>query len=190
MTKQALRELYKQKRAALSPGECLRRNDLLLIQFQLTEIPYGAGVVLSYWPMEQHTEVNTFLLTDYLQFRMPGLQIAYPVANFADHSMKIMLVNDDTDFKKNAYGIAEPVNGIEIAPEDLDMVFVPLLAFDKAGHRLGYGKGFYDRFLPSCRANCSRIGFSYFEPLEALPGVGQFDVPLTTGITPENIYEF
>jgi 5-formyltetrahydrofolate cyclo-ligase len=190
MTKQGLRELYKQKRAALTAQQCLRMNDLLLIQFQQMELPYNATVVLSYWPMQQHAEVNTFLLTDYLQFRIPGLQLAYPVANFVDHSMKIILVNNNTDFEKNAYGIAEPVNGMEIAPEEVDMVFVPLLAFDKTGHRLGYGKGFYDRFLPACRATCRRIGFSYFEPMEAIPGMGQFDVPLTTGITPENIYEF
>ena len=190
MTKQALRELYKQKRAALTEKECLRMNDLLLIQFQQMEIDYNTNILLSYWPLEQFAEVNTFLMTDYLQFRLPGLQLAYPVADFKDHSMKILLVNNDTDFKKNAYGIAEPVNGPQIDPTDIDMIFVPLLAFDKTGHRLGYGKGFYDRFLPACREDCVKIGFSYFEPLEAINGVSHFDVPLTTGITPENIYEF
>jgi 5-formyltetrahydrofolate cyclo-ligase len=121
---------------------------------------------------------------------MPGLQIAYPVASFEDHTMKVLLVNDDTDFKKNKYGIAEPVNGTEIAAAAIDMIFVPLLAFDKQGHRLGYGKGFYDRFLPGCREDSIKIGFSYFEPLASIGDVSQFDVPLTTGITPENIYEF
>ncbi len=190
MTKQALRELYKQRRAALEEKECLRLNDLLLIQFQQLEIPYDVNVLLSYWPLQQFTEVNTFLMTGYLQFRLPGLQVAYPVADFTHHTMKILLVNDDTDFKKNAYGIAEPVNGISIAPADIDMVFVPLLAFDKTGHRLGYGKGFYDRFLPACREDSMKIGFSYFEPMDAIEGISQFDVPLTTGITPDSIYEF
>lgn len=190
MTKQALREIYKQKRAALKEQECLRLNDLLLIQFQQLEIPYDVNILLSYWPLEQHTEVNTFLMTDFLQFRMPELQIAYPVADFSNHTMKIILVNDETDFKKNAYGIAEPLNGTEIAPAAVDMIFVPLLAFDSRGHRLGYGKGFYDRFLPACRPESIKLGFSYFEPLPAIDGISQFDVPLTTGITPENIYEF
>jgi 5-formyltetrahydrofolate cyclo-ligase len=190
MTKQALRDIYKQRRSALTEKECLRLNDLLLIQFQQMEIPYDVNILMSYWPLEQFAEVNTFLMTDYLQFRLPGLQLAYPVANFDNHSMKIILVNDDTDFKKNAYGIAEPVNGVVIDATAVDMVFVPLLAFDKTGHRLGYGKGFYDRFLPSCREESFKVGFSYFEPMEAIEGISQFDVPLTTGITPENIYEF
>ena len=190
MTKSVLREAYKQKRAALSEKERLRLNDLLLIQFQQMEIPYDVNVLMSYWPLERHAEVNTFLMTDYLQFRRPGLQIAYPIANFEDHTMKIMLADEDTDFKKNIYGIAEPVNGVEIAAADVDMVFVPLLVFDKNGYRIGYGKGFYDRFLPACREESLKIGFSYFEPVLAIDGISQFDVPLTTGITPGDIYEF
>ena len=154
------------------------------------EIPYDVKVLLSYWPLEQQAEVNTFLMTDYLQFRMPGLQIAYPIANFDDHAMKIMLTNKETDFKKNRYGIAEPVNGIEIAATDIDMIFVPLLVFDENGYRIGYGKGFYDRFLPGCRQDSIKVGFSYFEPVTAIDGISQFDVPLTTGITPGDIYEF
>jgi 5-formyltetrahydrofolate cyclo-ligase len=190
MTKKELRGIYKQKRMALTEKECLRLNDLLLIQFQQMEIPYNVNVLLSYWPQEQHAEINTFLMTDYLQFRMPELQIAYPVANFEHTTMTAMLVNDDTDFKKNIYGIAEPVNGIEVAAEDIDMIFVPLLVFDTNGCRLGYGKGFYDRFLPGCREDSIKAGFSYFEPVAAIDDINQFDVPLTTGITPENIYEF
>jgi 5-formyltetrahydrofolate cyclo-ligase len=190
MTKKELRELYKQKRAALPEQERLRLNDLLLIQFQQMEIPYDVNILLSYWPLDVHAEVNTFLMTDYLQFRMPGLQIAYPVVDFDNISMKTMLVNDDTEFKLNKYAIAEPVNGVEIAAEDVDMIFVPLLVFDKNGYRVGYGKGFYDRFLPACRTESIKVGFSYFEPIAVIDDMNQFDVPLTTGITPGDIYEF
>ena len=190
MNKEALRVLYKQKRAALTEKECVRLNDLLLIQFQRLEIDFDATVLMSYWPLEKFAEVNTFLMTDYLRFRMPGLQLAYPVINPDNQTMRAMLVDDYTSFKKNAWGIAEPVNGTVLAPANIDIIFVPLLAFDKAGHRLGYGKGFYDRFLPSCREDVVKIGFSYFEPLGAIHGIDQFDTPLTTGITPEDIYEF
>jgi 5-formyltetrahydrofolate cyclo-ligase len=190
MTKQALREYYKQKRASLTEQERLRLDDLLLIQFQQLRISFEVNTLLSYWPLKQHTEVNTHLMTDYLQFRMPGLQIAYPVANFDDHSMKILLVDDDTDYQVNTYGIAEPVNGTEIMAEEIDMVFVPLLAFDKKGYRVGYGRGFYDRLLATCREDIIKTGFSFFEPVDAIEGISQFDVPLTTGITPNAIYEF
>ena len=190
MTKTALREIYKQKRTALPEKERLRLNDLMLIQFQQMEIPYDVNILLSYWPLDTHAEVNTFLMTDYLQFRMPELQIAYPVANFEDLTMKAMLVNDDTDFAKNKYGIGEPVNGTPIAAGDIDMIFVPLLAFDTNGYRVGYGKGFYDRFLADCRPESIKAGFSFFEPVTPIDDISQFDVPLTTGITPGYIYEF
>ncbi|MFT3933399.1 MAG: 5-formyltetrahydrofolate cyclo-ligase [Chitinophagaceae bacterium] len=190
MTKKELRTIYKQKRTALSEKERVRLNDLLLIQFQQVEIPYDVNVLLSYWPLEQQAEINTFLMTDYLQFRMPELQIAYPIANFEDNTMKAVLVNDDTDFTLNSYGIAEPTNGQDIAASDIDLILVPLLAFDTNGYRLGYGKGFYDRFLSECREESMKVGLSYFEPIEPIEDINQFDVPLTTGITPGYIYEF
>jgi 5-formyltetrahydrofolate cyclo-ligase len=190
MTKKELRTLYRQKRADLSEKERLRMDDLLLIQFQQLEIQYDVHTLLSYWPLQQHTEVNTHLMTDYLHFRMPGLQLAYPVSNFSDHSIQPLLVNDDTHFKLNEYGIAEPVDGVAIDPMELGMVFVPLLAFDTKGYRVGYGKGFYDRFLARCSDDIIKIGFSFFEPVAAVSDIDQFDIPLTFGITPNKIYAF
>jgi 5-formyltetrahydrofolate cyclo-ligase len=190
MTKQYLREHYKQKRKALTEKERLRSDDLLLIQFQQFGVSFDVNILLSYWPLKQHKEPNTHLMTDYLQFKIPGLQIAYPVSDFKNHTMKLLLANDDTDFKINEYGIAEPLNGIEIATAEVDMVFVPLLIFDTKGNRVGYGKGFYDRFLAGCRKDVIKVGFSFFDPVDAIEGISQFDVPLTAGITPNAIYEF
>ena len=190
MTKQYIRLQYKKKRAALTERERLRLDDLLLIQFQQYAIPADVNILLSYWPLKQFAEVNTHLMTDFLQFRMPGLQIAYPVTDFTDYSMKLYLADDGTDYHTNSYGIAEPVNGTAITAEEIDMVFVPLLAFDKKGYRVGYGKGFYDRLLAGCREDVIKTGFSFFEPVDSIEDIDQFDVPLTTAITPNSIYEF
>ena len=70
------------------------------------------------------------------------------------------------------------------------MVLVPLLAFDSKGYRVGYGKGFYDRFLKQCRNDCVKIGLSYFEPIDAINDAGEFDVPLDFCITPQKAYVF
>jgi 5-formyltetrahydrofolate cyclo-ligase len=70
------------------------------------------------------------------------------------------------------------------------MVIVPLLAFDKQGNRLGYGKGFYDRFLSDCRPDVIKAGTSYFEPEERFEELDQYDVPLDLCITPNNIWKF
>ncbi|HTL07029.1 MAG TPA: 5-formyltetrahydrofolate cyclo-ligase [Chitinophagaceae bacterium] len=190
MTKAALRTVYKEKRLALPEKDRLRLDDLLLIKFQQLPLSYDVQVLLSYWPLSKEAEIDTFLLTDYLQFRLPHLQVAYPVTNIDELSFQAVIVNDDTEFALNKYGIAEPVEGMAITPAEIDMVFVPLLAFDTKGYRVGYGKGFYDRYLKDCRNDCEKIGFSYFAPVEGISDINQFDVPLTTGVTPEHLYEF
>jgi 5-formyltetrahydrofolate cyclo-ligase len=190
MTKNELRAIYKQKRTALSQKERLRLDDLLLIQFQQYPFPTGVQTLFSYLPIETHAEINTHLITDFLRFRIPGLQIACPFTNFEDNTMKAVLFDDETSFTLNRYGIPEPVNGTVIAAKDIDMVFVPLLAFDVHGYRVGYGKGFYDRFLPGCRTDTLKLGFSYFDPINTIEDINQFDVPLNTGFSPHAIYEF
>ena len=72
----------------------------------------------------------------------------------------------------------------------INMIFVPLLSFDKNGYRVGYGKGFYDRYLSQCRGDCLKIGFSYFEPLDAIDDTNEFDVPLNLCVTPTTVYVF
>lgn len=72
----------------------------------------------------------------------------------------------------------------------LDAVLVPLIAFDARGFRVGYGKGFYDRFLKTCRADCLKIGLSLFPPVEKIADTADFDVKLDACATPEKIWRF
>jgi len=69
-------------------------------------------------------------------------------------------------------------------------VLVPLLSFDKKGFRVGYGKGFYDRFLMQCKSDCIKIGLSYFDPIDVIDDADEFDVPLDFCITPQKVYVF
>ncbi|MDQ3180555.1 MAG: 5-formyltetrahydrofolate cyclo-ligase, partial [Acidobacteriota bacterium] len=75
-----------------------------------------------------------------------------------------------------------------IETEKIDIVLVPLLCFDRKGFRVGYGKGFYDRFLKNCRTDCLKIGLSYFAPIKEISDVQDFDVRLDFSITPEEIF--
>ena len=70
------------------------------------------------------------------------------------------------------------------------MVFVPLLALDKKGHRVGYGKGFYDAFLKDCKPDVIKIGLSFFEAEDIVDDVFKSDVKLDYCVKPENVYEF
>lgn len=187
MTKKELRLFYKNEREQLAASSILRFDDLMLIQFQKLYFD-NAKILLSYLPI--NNEPNIQIYTSYLNHLIEGLQIAYPVTNFEDNSMNAFLVNNDTNFTTNSYGLTEPVNGIEVNAKEIDIVFVPLLVCDVNGYRVGYGKGFYDRYLAQCKNNVIKIGFCYFNPVENIDDKNNFDIPLNYCITPQKIYEF
>jgi len=189
MIKSAIRTIYKDKRAALSSKDRMKLDDLILIQFQKVSLP-DSSYFMNYWPIEAHHEINTQPIADYLLFQMPGLQMAYPKTDFELLTMQAICVHDTTEYEMDRHGIAEPQSGEPLSPEMLDIIFVPMLAYDKQGYRVGYGKGFYDRYLKQCRPDIIKIGFSYFEPEPVISDVNEFDIPLNLVVTPERIYEF
>lgn len=111
-------------------------------------------------------------------------------SNFETRELQNYLLTDTTVIKPNEWGIPEPTGGLEVPAEFIDLVFVPLLAFDKAGHRVGYGKGFYDIFLAGCKPDVIKIGLSLFEPEEKIPGILSSDVPLDYCVTFDKTYKF
>jgi 5-formyltetrahydrofolate cyclo-ligase len=189
MNKKELRELYKNKRAIIDPRKRLQLDDLLLLQFQ--KFDYSAiQTVLSYWPLSNQSEPNTHLFSGYLRHMVPGLTIAYPLVNQGNAQMTALSIHEDTVYHTNQWGITEPKEGAVIDPQQVDLVLVPLLAYDKNGYRVGYGKGFYDRYLAKCREDIVKIGFSYFAPVDKITDTDHFDVPLSYCITPQHTYEF
>jgi 5-formyltetrahydrofolate cyclo-ligase len=189
MLKKEARKIYKEKRLNLSEAERSKSDDLMLIQFQTVELPFLESL-LSYWPIEENNEPNTHLFTAFLKFRNPELKICYPVSSFKTMTMQAIATDIDTPFEKRKLNIYEPDRGDIVPVHEIDMVFVPLLAFDDKGYRIGYGRGFYDRWLAECRDDCIKTGFCYFEPVESIDDRNEFDVPLDLCITPQNIYVF
>ena len=104
--------------------------------------------------------------------------------------MEALEYNSSSELIQNSLGIEEPSGGTVLAPEVVDVVLVPLLAFDPKGYRVGYGKGYYDRYLFRCRPDVLKIGFSFFEPVDSIDDISLFDVPLNYSITPMRLYEF
>lgn len=189
MTKQELRNLYKQKREDLTAAEMGKMQDLILIRFQQLPLPY-LRYLHTYLPMEVQKEVNTLPLMEYLKFSNPGLQVVVPKTNLANGTMRHFIYDENTVLVPGSSHILEPENGPLVAPEDIDMVLTPLLAFDIKGNRVGYGKGFYDRFLAQCREDVIIAGLSFFEAEPEIEDSNETDVPLTYCITPQKVYEF
>ncbi|MFY7963407.1 MAG: 5-formyltetrahydrofolate cyclo-ligase [Chitinophagaceae bacterium] len=189
MTKKQIRNHYKLLRLNISSKDKLRYDDLMLLKFQ--EFNFNnIQTVLTYWGITNNNEPNTHLFSSYLRHIIPNLQIAYPVADFSTNEMTAILIDEDTVYRTNEYGITEPKFGDKINAAEIDLVLVPLFVCDKQGYRVGYGKGFYDRFLNKCSDNVTTIGFSYFEPIDKIEDTNSFDIPLNYCITPNDIYEF
>ena len=164
-------------------------QDLLLIRFQQLDLPF-LGYVHSYLPIEELNEANTYTILRFLEFRNPGLRVVVPKADFESGELTNYLYEERTALVKNKYGILEPESGTIIPSQKMDLVLVPLLAFDRRGYRVGYGKGLYDRFLQGCRPDALKIGLSFFEAVDHIDDTADFDIPLTHCVTPEKVYEF
>lgn len=189
MRKAEARSIFKKKRFSISATDKTKWDDLLLIHFQTLRLPF-LDYVLSFYPIEQNNEVTTFLITDYLHFKNPNLKICYPKTNSKDCTMQAIVCNADSIFEANEFNIPEPLDTEVANPESIDLVIAPLLAFDLRGYRVGYGKGFFDRYLKECREDCIKVGFSYFDPLASIDDANDFDVPLDFCITPQRTYVF
>jgi len=90
----------------------------------------------------------------------------------------------------NRWGISEPFTGEIIDDKEIDLVLVPLLCFDEMGYRVGYGNGYYDKFLANCRKDCLKVGVSFFEPIGEIEDVREFDIRLDYCVTPEKVWRF
>ena len=164
MTKETLRQHYKSLRASLDTEAVADHS--LAIANQVLQLPICEYTNYHvFLPIENKVEVDTSYLLSVLQGKDKSVILSK--ANFETNTMQHSLLQENTRIAISKFGIPEPQQGVEILAPSIDVVFVPLLAFDKKGHRVGYGKGFYDRFLKKCRPDVIKIGLSMFEPLES-----------------------
>lgn len=189
MLKKHIREEYLKKRIALSATDCAKLGEAVQEQFRNLNYP-PVKTLLSYYPIREKNELDLTPCAEFLASRNPGMITAWPRLDDKGLSMEAWPISADGLYAKNKYNILEPLNGKALPPEQVDLVFVPLLAFSENGFRVGFGKGYYDRFLIRCRPDIWKVGFSYFDPVSSIRDIGHFDVPLTHCITPSRIYEF
>lgn len=187
MLKKELRIKYKKLRQSFSFEEIEEKSLAIANQILQLDI-WGKTYFHLFLPIEEQKEVNT----EYVLHILAGKdkEIVISKSEFATTSMTHYLLTDNTKIKKNEYNIPEPTNGLSVPTEMIDVVFVPLLAYDKQGNRVGYGKGFYDKFLSECKLNVVKIGLSFFEPEELIEDAFENDVKLDFCVTPNRIISF
>jgi len=187
MNKSELRKKYKALRQSLSDEE-IEIFSLDIANRLLNLNIWDHSFYHIFLSIPRHKEVNTEYLLNILSGKDKHTVISK--SDFEAGSMSHFLLSDNTILKHNAYGIPEPENGIPIDASAIDVVFVPLLAYDRNGNRVGYGKGFYDRFLKSCRPDCLKIGLSFFKAETLISEASKNDIPIDFCVTPDKTYRF
>ena len=187
MHKKELRSKYKSLRASLSENEIEEWS--LAIANKLLALPIWEKTYFHiFLPIIEQKEVDTEVILHLLAGK--DKEIVVSKADFESKKMTHFLLTDATKIKINDYNIPEPIDGIEIPTSKIEVVFVPLLAFDKKGNRVGYGKGFYDRFLSECNPETIKIGLSFFDAEELIEDVFENDVKLDYCVTPNTVFSF
>jgi len=181
LVKEEIRKFIIDNRKSLSEKEYSElskeiRNKLLGID----EVKRGE-CFLFYYPIKGEPDILPLAET----FMADGRCIAFPVVDGKD--IKAVVIKDLSCFRKGSFGVYEPYGGEYIDESEIDVVFVPGLAFDKDGFRIGFGKGFYDRFLG--RVLAFKIGVAFdFQIFDKLPR-DRWDVPVDLIVTPKYIFK-
>lgn len=161
----------------------------MLGNFQQIDLP-ALYYLLSFKASTAKQEVPVHFFEESLREYYRELVVCYPKADFKTSEMEAYEDNDILTWEETDLNFEQPLKGDIIQPLQLDLVLVPLLAFDEKGYRVGYGKGFYDRYLMRCRPNVIKVGVSFFEAEPIISDTNDYDVPLTYCVTPKQLYVF
>ena len=189
MTKAELRKIYLAKQKNLLPTERIEKSELIsnlfFQNFDLSRIRF----LHCFLPIEKFNEIDTNVILQEIWRKFPHVETIVPRVDFRTNQIENVGFTRETTLVRNVWEIDEPTGAQTVAAKKIDFVLVPLLCFDARGFRVGYGKGFYDRFLKDCRADCLKIGLSYFAPIEEIADARDFDVKLDFCITPRAVIE-
>lgn len=183
--KAAFRERFLAFRKALSPADHVTRSAALVARMKTLPELLGAETVHLYWPLLDRREVDLGPLIDWLQ--ASGKQIVLPVVDTFTGAPRLRHVRFEASMtlQVNQWGIHEPLGGKSVPLEYIDVVVVPALGAGRNGHRIGYGKGYYDAFLRTIDA--PTLCPIYRECLAAYIPAEAHDVALDVLITEDEI---
>lgn len=167
------RQLLK-RRLAMSDHDWNAANQAIISRLKkLPEIDNNDPVHI-YMPIKEKKEIDTFPFVRWLL--KLNRTVVVPVTEFETSSLRHVLLRDPDNITTNRWGVPEPLDAVDFPIDEIGLVVVPMLGGDYHKNRLGYGKGFYDRFLK--QIPCPTVGLlHHINLVENLP-VAEFDVPL------------
>lgn len=192
MKKAALRKEFLQKRKEADERWLVEKNALITQNLEKYVQDEHFKTLHTFLPQLGSREIDAFFIIQSFRITFPTMRIAAPYIIPGTREMEHFLVTPFTHLVVNQWKIPEPdpVSSEKVLPEEIDIVLVPLLAFDRKGYRVGYGGGYYDRFLPQTRPDCIKMGLSLFEEVDEIQDVDEYDIPLDACITPTRTYDF
>lgn len=171
MDKKALRQKIKEQKRAMTEEEIVAASNHLAEQFFASKQYQNARTIYGYLPYNQ--EVRTIPILQ--KALADGKKIAVPKV-YGD-TMRFIYLENFSGLEKSSFGIPEPISDEPVADDPTALVLMPGLAFDAEGHRIGYGGGFYDKFLmeePGHPTIALCYGFQMLPTLET----EEFDIPV------------
>lgn len=182
--------MYLEKRKSLSQTQCAQYNlqlyHLLFLHIDLSFIK----VLHTYLPLEKNNEPDTWAIIDRVRREFPHIRISIPKVNAETNELDNFYFEGLHQIEVNAWGIPEPKQGIPTPSDKIDLVLTPLLIFDQQGDRIGYGRGYYDRFFRHCRPDCIKVGLSFFESVDVITDIDSYDIRLNQCFTPSRVTVF
>ncbi|MCP3660830.1 MAG: 5-formyltetrahydrofolate cyclo-ligase [Bacteroidetes bacterium] len=187
MNKEILRKDYLNKRQKLSKEEYDKKNKNILNLFIKHFIISSKTKLHIYLSRNETKEVDTWQILKEIEKKEPLVCVPKINSNF---ELINCILNKNTILEKNIFKIEEPIKYKILNPKKLHLIIVPAIICDKRGFRIGYGKGYYDRFLRTCDKNALKIALTFFEPLKQIDDININDISMNYNITPNGIIKF
>jgi 5-formyltetrahydrofolate cyclo-ligase len=179
------RQLFKKHRSELTDNEVKDLNKAIFKNLLKTEL-----FKKTYYHIYLSNSLNNEVETDEVIKLLFKKNKRVYVPKIMDENLIHIEINKNTSYSENQFSVREPSSANTSDPKIFDVVFIPLLAYDKSGERVGYGGGYYDRFLLNTKKNVLKVGLSFYEPVEKILNVEEHDIKLDYVITPKIVYNF
>ncbi len=182
-TKAALRQQAKETRSLIPPSQVSILSRI--IGRRLLDLVNGFETIMVY--ASKIPEVETKEIIQDLNRR--GVRVVVPIIERETCSLRLSYLPDPSLLVPSTFNVPEPLgNELPARPEDVQVVIIPMVAFDRGGNRLGYGAGYYDRFLHGVRPDCIRLGLAYEAQLLPAVPAGTSDERVSRVITEAGLY--
>ncbi|MFY0688002.1 MAG: 5-formyltetrahydrofolate cyclo-ligase [Cyclobacteriaceae bacterium] len=187
-SKKDLRRQLLSYRRLLDQGTFQSRNASLLMRIKHVMDEHQHRRIHTFLPIRRNNEPDLQpLIDDIWQTQIP---VVISQTDFDSKKMSHFIFDQNTRLVENDLGIPEPIGAFPTNLEEVDLIFIPLLAADRQGNRIGYGGGYYDRLLSETNDQIKKIGLSLSSPLDFIPFAENHDIPLDMCITPNEILRY